>query len=604
MRKSLFFLSLCLVLFARIAMSAPSSGQDDIQRVQEQIHALDKDVANFKEMSNQRLDAQDKRIGDLGVSTSQQANYMGAISNLSTLVGVGITSIVTLIAIVAGFAVYFSAKNRAVHEAKEAAQQWLKENSDGLHNQIQSLRDETASLELQLSAFQKKAAEAATEIDKRKTEVMDHVEKAHRELDEAAQKILSRPDSEAEAQVPQPSTDAQALHIVRETSEALEAVPENEFTAEDHLARGLNEYVATRFDSALLSFGKALAHAGAEKLLPERHALLMFARAITLGELGRDEDEIAAYDEIDRRYGQDDSPALREQVAKALYNKGITLGQLDRGEDAIAVYDVVDRRYGTDDSPVLRAQVSKALYNKGYRLGQLGRGEDAVAAYSEVDRRYGRDSSPVLREQVAKALFNKGARLGMLDRGKEAIVVYDEVDRRYGGDRPPVLREQVAKALVNKAIALSQLGLSEDAIAVYDEIDRRYSQDDNVAMRERIARALDSGAFLRIRLAKQYWADEARRGELLALAVAALERARGQCAEVRRSVVLGNLGYALFLSGEPDRATEPTRECLRLDGAKALKKLRDNTQEHRIEPQDADYAKLLDQVWDALHPKG
>ncbi|WP_019098334.1 hypothetical protein [Pseudomonas putida] len=46
-------------------------------------------------------------------------------------------------------------------------------------------------------------------------------------------------------------------------------------------------------------------------------------------------------------------------------NKGITLGQLDRGEEAIDIFDDIEQRYGQDDSPALREQVAKALLNKG-----------------------------------------------------------------------------------------------------------------------------------------------------------------------------------------------------------------------------------------------
>jgi hypothetical protein len=47
----------------------------------------------------------------------------------------------------------------------------------------------------------------------------------------------------------------------------------------------------------------------------------------TLGGLGRWQEAIAAYDEVERRFGDAQEPALREQVARALVNKGVRLGQ-------------------------------------------------------------------------------------------------------------------------------------------------------------------------------------------------------------------------------------------------------------------------------------
>jgi tetratricopeptide (TPR) repeat protein len=125
---------------------------------------------------------------------------------------------------------------------------------------------------------------------------------------------------------------------------------------------------------------------------------------MTLGQLDRCEEGIAVFDEVDRRYGKDDSAALREQVANALVYKCITFGQLDRREDGIAVIDEVDRRYGKDDSPALREQVAKTLIFKGITLGHLCRSEEAIAIYDEIESRYGNDATPGLRQQVARAL--------------------------------------------------------------------------------------------------------------------------------------------------------------------------------------------------------
>jgi hypothetical protein len=51
---------------------------------------------------------------------------------------------------------------------------------------------------------------------------------------------------------------------------------------------------------------------------------------------------------------------VREQVASALVNKGVTLGQLKKPEDEIAVYEEVVRRFGEDDTPGVRDAVTLA----------------------------------------------------------------------------------------------------------------------------------------------------------------------------------------------------------------------------------------------------
>lgn len=56
--------------------------------------------------------------------------------------------------------------------------------------------------------------------------------------------------------------------------------------------------------------------------------------------------------------------------------KGVRLGLLDHGENAIAVYEEIEQRYGKDDSTALREQVAQALLNKGARLDQQGRDKE------------------------------------------------------------------------------------------------------------------------------------------------------------------------------------------------------------------------------------
>jgi hypothetical protein len=58
------------------------------------------------------------------------------------------------------------------------------------------------------------------------------------------------------------------------------------------------------------------------------------SKGVTIGRLGRTEEEVAAYDEIIDRFGTATELPLREQVGKALINKGLALGRLGRSEKA------------------------------------------------------------------------------------------------------------------------------------------------------------------------------------------------------------------------------------------------------------------------------
>lgn len=128
-------------------------------------------------------------------------------------------------------------------------------------------------------------------------------------------------------------------------------------------------------------------------------------------------------------------------------NKGTRLAALDRNDEAMAAYNEVIRRFGEATELSLREQAAKALINLGNTFGILTRGNEAINSFDEVVRRFGEAPELSLRELVAKALRYKGLALGTLNRRDEAIDVYDEVVRRFAGSTELLLREQVANAL-------------------------------------------------------------------------------------------------------------------------------------------------------------
>jgi tetratricopeptide (TPR) repeat protein len=85
-------------------------------------------------------------------------------------------------------------------------------------------------------------------------------------------------------------------------------------------------------------------------------------KGLALAELGRAGEAIGAYEEADRRFG-DECVAelgglasiglidLREQAARALVNKAETLLRLDRPGDAIAACEEFGERFGDDIEP-------------------------------------------------------------------------------------------------------------------------------------------------------------------------------------------------------------------------------------------------------------
>ena len=250
-------------------------------------------------------------------------------------------------------------------------------------------------------------------------------------------------------------------------------------------ATGLTEGELAAYDEVLRRFGESETPA-----LLEQVAKALVNKGVRLSTLGRTEEELVAYDEVLRRFGESEATVLLEQTARALFNKGTALGALGRTEEELAAYDEALRRFGESEAPVLLEPVARALFNKGVRLGTLGRMEEELVVYDEVLRRFGESEAPALLEQVAKTLVNKGARLGALGRTEDELVAYDEILRRFGESKAPVLFEPVAKALFNKGIVLCELGRTEEELAVYDEALRRFGESEAPAVLEQVAKML------------------------------------------------------------------------------------------------------------------
>jgi tetratricopeptide (TPR) repeat protein len=219
----------------------------------------------------------------------------------------------------------------------------------------------------------------------------------------------------------------------------------------------------------------------------------------TFGLLDNSEDEVRGYDHIVRICAVIDARpesrfhAVRQSwAARALFNKGVTLGAQGQNDDEIAAYDEVVRRFGDATEAALRALVARALVNKGVTLGAKGQSDDEIAAYDEVLRRFGDATEAALRDQVAMALVNKGVTLGAKGPSDDAIAAYDEVLRRFGDATEAALRELVARALFNKGVALGAKGQSDDAIAAFDEVLRRLGDATEAAIAEIVANARDA----------------------------------------------------------------------------------------------------------------
>ncbi|MGH8614479.1 MAG: tetratricopeptide repeat protein [Gammaproteobacteria bacterium] len=264
--------------------------------------------------------------------------------------------------------------------------------------------------------------------------------------------------------------------------------------------------------------------------------------------------------------------------------------EMDGYDLVVAIGDVLLKR--DRDNPALRERMAEALVNKGFRLGALNRSEEAVTVYDEVVQRFGEATEPAVREQVAKALVNKGFRLGALNWSEEEVAVYDEVVQRFGEATEPAVRERVARALFNKGFRLGGLNRSEEEVAVYDEVVQRFGEATEPAVREVVGRSLNDIGFAFLYDAKRMWAagDEPAARDRLFRAEEKLRVGLNRAPD--NPVILGNLGYAAFLSGRVDEARELLGRAIRLGGEELRQAALDDAAIHPL-PQDEAFKELV-----------
>ena len=293
----------------------------------------------------------------------------------------------------------------------------------------------------------------------------------------------------------------------------------------------------------------------------ERAARELFKTTAAANVRNRAEDTVEACDEVIRRFGKSEIPAVLVWVAKALVNKGTALSELKRPQDALEACDEVIRRFGRSETPALLDSVATALVNKGAVLGALNRPQDALEACDEVVHRFGKSETPALLDSVAFALGNRGAALVALNRPQDALEAYDEVVRRFGKSETPALLERVAAALVSKGVALGDLNRPQDALEAYDEVVRRFGESDSPALLERVSATLVNrgavlGALNRPQDALEAFDEVVRRfGESETPAL--LERV---------ATALGNKGAVLGDLNRPQDALEAYDEVVRRFG--------------------------------------
>ena len=339
-----------------LAADKPVS-QVDLEKLQEQVRSIDKDIAVLKEGTQKNLEALKDRQNDI---TAGQATSLAAITNQTTMLGILVAAasiLIILLVFGAGYFTFKGATKNAKEEAREASKKWIDENSEALTKQIEQIEAKAARLS---AAMDDRSTRFSSDADAATALLNEKVNAANLVGSQILAALQNGRDGNSSGDANQG-----AVHSVLDASEALKAKPEDAFTAADFYARGLADFANQNYQSALLAFENAIRRLET-KAPNQQRVTYLFAKALTLGMILEFDREIGLYEEIDRSFGWDKRSDVRKVVAKGILNKVIRLSLLGRSADAAREHENLLRRFGDDFDPDVKDVVAGAFEFAGF----------------------------------------------------------------------------------------------------------------------------------------------------------------------------------------------------------------------------------------------
>jgi len=99
-----------------------------------------------------------------------------------------------------------------------------------------------------------------------------------------------------------------------------------------------------------------------------------------------------------QRYGRAPTPGSRQFAARALLNKASILGERNESaRDAILTYERIDRNFGNEKAPAIREVLASALVSKAETLYKLGSAEKSLAVYDQLEQQFGKDDNDFIK---------------------------------------------------------------------------------------------------------------------------------------------------------------------------------------------------------------
>ena len=200
--------------------------------------------------------------------------------------------------------------------------------------------------------------------------------------------------------------------------------------------------------------------------------------------------ELNDLDGLLQEFDGQETPTVRDTVAKALLIKGTVLMGLDRGDEAIIAYDKAIETFASIDSPEIRDALPIAMVGKSQCLKGAGRMPDAIAVCDELIAEFGDHHTDTVAESVAIAMFDRATMLTQLGLTDEALAGYDDLYRRFSSHKSEIVLVRVANGLYIQAATLFRSRRWDEALQVCGTLWDRFGERASTELLQAAARGM------------------------------------------------------------------------------------------------------------------
>ncbi|TMN94233.1 tetratricopeptide repeat protein [Pseudoalteromonas sp. S558] len=362
---------------------------NDVKTLEAAQQALTIQLSRFQA----QLEAQDK------LQASQFTGFDGRISDIASNTNIwgGIFTLFGLIITVTAIALGFSAKNRAVYEAKQAANtasdshmlQWLEDNKGKL---IADTRTELEKVSLGLKERAEKLA----------TEASAALSKIERDLIEESKRIITSNKGET------------GKDLSKHNKSPTRASAKNWFKV------GLSAFENNEYDEALKAWAKVLELLD-QKEEPELYAITLMNQGFTYGKQEKFEDALNSYASLIEQFRGSLNEEIRIQLAMAMLNQGIAYGKQGKSKEEFNSYTRVIERFKDSSIEEIQVIIAKAMVNQ---ISIYSRQKDFSTAkniHSTLIKQFNNSEKSEIKIQIGYSLANI-AELALLFETPEQVL--------------------------------------------------------------------------------------------------------------------------------------------------------------------------------------